>query len=71
MAYDEAMILKIAIEKCTEEDKATDAICLSQKIAGHEFKGISGTITFDQDGISNRENLMITIKDGKWVKEPA
>ena len=71
MAYDETMILKSAIENCHEEDKATDAICLSQKIAGHEFKGISGTITFDQDGISNRENLMITIKDGKWVKEPA
>lgn len=71
MAYDEAMILKSAIEKCHEEDKATDAMRLSQQIAGHEFKGISGTITFDQDGISNRENLMITIKDGKWVKEPA
>ena len=62
-SYDAIMILGAALEKEGVEDKSKirDAIASIQN-----FKGVTGTIIFDDTGDSPREMKVIQIKDGKY-----
>jgi len=62
-AYDAVMIIGAALEKVGADDpsKLRDAIASTKN-----FKGISGTISFDDKGDSEREEMIIQIRNGKY-----
>ena len=66
LAYDQGYVLKAAMEKAAEKgsitrDKVRDAM------AATRYKGITGTVTFDEKGDWVRPYLYITVKDGKFI----
>lgn len=62
-AYDGVYCIKAAIEKAGSTDN--DALIKAM----HEIKvdGLTGTMTFTEDGEANKEAKMVTIVDGKYV----
>ena len=62
-AYDAVMIIGAALEKVGADDplKLRDAIASTKN-----FKGISGTISFDDKGDSEREEMIIQIRNLKY-----
>ncbi|MCB9030762.1 MAG: ABC transporter substrate-binding protein, partial [Deltaproteobacteria bacterium] len=64
-AYDNVFIIKEAIEKCGDKTEQIRE-CL-HKI---NYKGVSGIVTFDKNGIINSDRKVTelqTVKDGKFV----
>ena len=62
-SYDAMMILAAALERAGVKDrsKIRDAIASTQN-----FRGVTGTITFDSTGDSPRDMMVIQIRDGKY-----
>jgi branched-chain amino acid transport system substrate-binding protein len=62
-SYDAIMIMVAALEKAGVKDKSKirDAIASTQN-----FKGVTGTITFDSTGDAPREMMVIQVRDGKY-----
>jgi branched-chain amino acid transport system substrate-binding protein len=57
------MIAGAALEKAGVKDKSKirDAIA-----SARNFKGVTGTITFDSTGDAPREMMVIQVRDGKY-----
>ena len=62
-SYDAIQIVIAALEKAGVKDrsKIRDAIA-----ATHDFKGVTGNITFDNTGDAPRDMMIIQIRDGKY-----
>jgi len=62
-SYDAIMIVVAALEKAGLKDKSKvrDAIAST-----HNFKGVTGNITFDNTGDAPREMMIIQVRDGKY-----
>ena len=66
LAYDQGYVLKDAIEKAAAKGTVTRE-SLREAMAASNFKGITGTVTFDDKGDWVRPYLYVTVKDGKFV----
>ena len=62
--YDGLMMMKEAIERAGSTDRAAIKDALAQTDG---FDGITGTITFDENGAVHRKYMIIGIEDGKWI----
>ena len=66
LAYDQAYVLKDAMEKAAAKGAITRENLL-EAMAASGYKGITGTVTFDDKGDWVRPYLFVTVKDGKFV----
>lgn len=65
-AYDDMMLMSKNMEKCFS-DKGLDNKCFSEKMINSTYDGISGTLSFDRNGVSQRNGILIEVKNGEWV----
>lgn len=65
LGYDTVYMLKQAIEEVGELDKAK----VNEAIAGIEFSGVTGGLTFDENHDPIKEVTIMTIKDGDYEFE--
>ena len=66
LAYDQGFVLKDAMEKAAGKGAITrDSLRDAMSASG--YKGITGTVTFDDKGDWVRPYLFVTVKDGKFV----
>lgn len=66
IAYDAAMIVAKAFEQGQDDPEK-----VREAIAGIQYQGISGTVSFDENGDRTNTNLevpVMTVKDGKFVR---
>ncbi len=63
LAYDTAYILKAAFEKAG----STDADAVIAALAATDYEGVTGHITFDENGDSVKDISVIEIKDGQYT----
>jgi branched-chain amino acid transport system substrate-binding protein len=64
-SYDAAMITLKAI---AQSDGTQDGIMKQMYAVGNNYQGVSGTITFDENGDVQKPIVMKTIKNGEFVK---
>ncbi len=62
LAYDDLMVLAGAMKECG----SIDAACVSTKVRKSDHTGVSGRLRFDDQGRSNREDLIIEVRNGVW-----
>ena len=67
-AYDDIMIITKALEPCISEVGEVDNTCFTLEMLKTDYDGISGKLSFDENGISQREAILIKIVDGEWVQ---
>ena len=65
LAYDQGFVLKAAMDKAAEKGAITREN-IRDAMAASSYKGITGTVTFDDKGDWVRPYLYITVKDGKF-----
>lgn len=66
-AYDDIYALAMALKPCLTAN-GVDQTCLASELLKTDYNGVAGRLTFDQQGISTREYLLIQLKDGKWTR---
>ena len=66
LAYDQGYVLKEAIEKAAAKGAVTREN-IREAMAASNYKGITGTVTFDDKGDWVRPYLFVTVKDGQFV----
>ena len=66
LAYDQGYVLKTAMDKAAEKGAITRESVRNAMAAAH-YKGITGTVTFDNQGDWVRPYLYITVKDGRFI----
>lgn len=62
LAYDDLMVLAKAMKECG----SIDPTCVSTKVRRSDYTGVSGRLRFDDQGRSNREDLIIEVRNGVW-----
>jgi len=65
LAYDQGYVLKAAMEKAADKGGITRE-SVRDGMASSNYKGITGTVTFDDKGDWVRPYLYITVKDGRF-----
>lgn len=63
-AYDDVYALAEAFEGCANYDRD----CVADNLLKVELNGAGGKLSFDSDGVSQREVLLIQFKEGQWVE---
>jgi len=63
-SYDAAMITMKAI---AQSDGTKEDIQKQMYVVGNEYQGVSGVVTFDENGDIHAPMALKTIKDGKFV----
>ena len=66
LAYDQMHVVAKAMEKAAEKGAVTRE-SLKEAMAASNYKGITGTVTFDPKGDWVRPYLYVTVKDGKFA----
>jgi branched-chain amino acid transport system substrate-binding protein len=64
LAYDQGYVLKAAMAKAAEKGITRESV--RDAMAVTRYKGITGTVTFDDKGDWVRPYLYITVKDGRF-----
>jgi len=62
-SYDAILIIVAAMEKAGVKDKSKIRDAIAET---HDFKGVTGKITFDKTGDAPRDMMIIQIRDGKY-----
>jgi branched-chain amino acid transport system substrate-binding protein len=70
LAYDQGYVLKAAMDRAAARGGITRERVRDAMAATH-YKGITGTVTFDDKGDWVRPYLYITVKDGRFGCSPA
>ncbi len=66
LAYDNVKIISEVMKKCANPE---DATCVKDELYKvKNFPGVTGKITFDQNGDSEKEIIFKTVKNGEFVK---
>lgn len=66
-SYDDAYVISAAIKNClSDKTTAIDSQCIANELLKTNYDGAAGKLSFDKDGLSTREVVMIQAKDGKW-----
>ena len=63
-AYDDVMLLAESIENCG----SVDMECMKNYMISNTFDGVGGQLSFDHNGVSKRDVLLITVQNGSWVE---
>ena len=66
LAYDQGYVLKAAMDKAAEKGAITRE-SVQNAMAATRYKGITGTVTFDNQGDWVRPYLYITVKNGRFI----
>ncbi len=66
LAYDEGYVIKTAMEKAAGKGRITRE-SIRDAMAATQYKGITGTVTFNDKGDWVRPYLYVTVKDGKFT----
>lgn len=66
LAYDDMMVLANALNSCPAEP--IDVACVAQALAKTDYVGVGGRLTFDALRRSNRDDLLLRIENGVWVR---
>ena len=64
--YDAAYAILYAIENGGSDDRAD----IAANLAATEFQGVTGKITFDEEGNCPKEQVLLEIKDGRYSEIP-
>jgi branched-chain amino acid transport system substrate-binding protein len=67
-AYDDVMAMSTVIEKCLDSNGKIDNLCFSENFKKINYDGVSGKLTFNEKGVSQRDTLLMQVKDGEWVE---
>ncbi len=67
-AYDDAMAISNALKPCTAENGDVDSTCFVKEMLKTNYEGVAGKLSFDKDGLSQRDGILIKIVDGQWVQ---
>ena len=71
-AYDNIYVLADAIKNCLSDKlTAIDSQCVADELLKTNYDGVSGKLSFDKDGLSTRDIVIIEAKDGKWEEVSA
>jgi branched-chain amino acid transport system substrate-binding protein len=66
-AYDDVIAMSGVLEKCLGADGKIDNACFTTNFTKINHDGISGKLSFNEKGVSQRDTLLMTIKGGEWV----
>ena len=66
LAYDQGYVLKAAMDAAAAKGEVTRE-SIREAMAASNYKGITGTVTFDAQGDWVRPYLYVTVQDGKFV----
>jgi branched-chain amino acid transport system substrate-binding protein len=66
LAYDQGYVLKLAMEKASEKGTITREN-IREALAASNYKGLTGTVTFNDKGDWVRPYLYLTVKSGQFV----
>lgn len=67
-AYDDIMVISEALKSCVSTEGEIDNKCFSEEMLKTNHDGLSGKLSFDKDGISQREGILIQVNNGEWVE---
>lgn len=67
LAYDDASVLAKAAAGCVSSD-SIDQNCVAERLRKTHYKGLAGSLCFDELDRSNRPNLLIRVEQGAWKK---
>ena len=67
-AYDDVMVISKALKPCISDSGEIDNTCFIKEMLKTNYNGIAGNLSFDKDGVSQRDGILIKIKDGEWVE---
>ena len=68
LAYDQMYVLADASERAMEEnDGELTRETLAEALRTTDYEGVTGTVSFDENGDWVRDYLTLTVKDGKYV----
>ena len=68
LAYDQMYVLADAAERAMKENGGElTRQTLAEALKATEYEGVTGTVTFDDNGDWVRDYLTLTVKDGKYV----
>ena len=68
LAYDQMYVLADAAERAMKESGGElTRQSLAEALKATEYEGVTGTVTFDDNGDWVRDYLTLTVKDGKYV----
>jgi branched-chain amino acid transport system substrate-binding protein len=67
-AYDDIMVISKALKLCIDDSGKVDNACFTKELLKTDYNGVAGKLTFNADGISQREGILIKIVDGEWVQ---
>lgn len=65
-AYDDMILISKNIEKCFSDDRL-DNKCFSSNMIKSSQDGVSGKLSFNENGVSQRDGILIRIENGEWV----
>ncbi len=63
LAFDDMIVLAQAMRSCPS---VFDSACVAEKLSKTVYEGAAGALKFDEFRRSNRPDLLIKVKDGKW-----
>ena len=68
-AYDDMYVIAAAVKNCLS-DKTTniDSQCIANELLKTNYDGVAGKLSFDKDGLSTRDVVIMAAKDGKWER---
>ena len=68
LAYDQMYVLADASKRAMEENEGElTRETLAEALRTTDYEGVTGTVSFDENGDWVRDYLTLTVKDGKYV----
>lgn len=65
-AYDDIYVLAQALRGCVAENEIRKE-CFRENMLKTDYEGVGGKLTFDKDGVSSRDVLLMKVENGEWV----
>lgn len=65
-AYDDVYIIRDILMKCLSNGKIVNS-CYKSEMSKVNYDGVAGKVSFDIDGRSNRETILIKAENNQWV----
>ena len=64
-AYDDAYVVADALDGCADKSEI-DNQCFIENMLKTDHQGVAGPLSFDDQGLSNRDVLLIEVVNGEW-----
>lgn len=69
LAYDDIMVLAAGLEACADATPLA-LNCVAKRMEATDYTGVAGKLDFDESRLSNRPDLLIRVKHGRWEELP-